>query len=265
MRLHHNPISTCSQKVRLALTEKGLEVEDVILDLQAGDQFDPGYVKLNPNAVVPTLEHEGRVMIESTFINEYLDDAFPEQPLRPANPADRHAMRLINKQVDDALHGACGVLTYAIGARPALLSRPQAEREALLAKIPSPAKRETRRSVIELGADAPAFAEAIQTHHRVLDLADHALADARWLAGDAFSLADCAMAPYVLRVDHLMLTELVESRPHLARWYDAVRARPSWASAVTRWMPNVVVAAFRDAGQALRATHPNIATARTLT
>ena len=259
MKLYHNPISTCSQKVRLVLCEKGIEVDDALLDLQRGDQFDSTYLKLNPNGVVPTLEHAGSVMTESTLINEYIDDAFPAPSLRPAAATGRHRMRLMTKRVDDALHGACGVLTYAIGARPTLLARPEAEREAMLARIPDAVRRETRRSVIERGAEAPAFAAAMDIHHAVLDHAERGLAQSPWIAGETFSLADCALAPYVLRVDHLMLGELIEARPNLGRWYDAVRARPSWTGAVTKWLPDAVVEAFRSAGQALKAEHPRIA------
>lgn len=95
MRLYHNPMSSCSQKVRMALAEKGLAFEDTVLDLQKGDQFDPAYMALNPNAVVPTLEDHGDVLIESTLINEYLDDAYPEVALKPAEPAARHRMRFV--------------------------------------------------------------------------------------------------------------------------------------------------------------------------
>ena len=59
MKLYHNIVSTCSQKVRLVLAEKNLVYESEFLDLQRGDQFAPDYLKLNPNAVVPTLEDDG--------------------------------------------------------------------------------------------------------------------------------------------------------------------------------------------------------------
>ena len=77
LELHHTNVSTCSQKVRLVLAEKRLEFESHEVDLIGGAQHDSEYVKLNPNHVVPTLIHDGRVLIESTLINEYLDDAFP--------------------------------------------------------------------------------------------------------------------------------------------------------------------------------------------
>ena len=66
MKLYHAAPSTCSQKVRLVLAEKGLDYESVELDLQAGDQFEPGYLDKNPNGVVPTLEDGSATLIEST-------------------------------------------------------------------------------------------------------------------------------------------------------------------------------------------------------
>lgn len=252
MRLHHNAISTCSQKVRLVLAEKQLPCEDAIVDLQAGEQFAPAYVALNPNAVVPTLEHDGHVLIESTLINEYLDDAFPEPRLRPEAPADRHRMRLATKRLDEPLHAACGVLTYAIGVRPTMLARPREEVDALLDAIPDERKRAARRSVVEQGVAAPEVANALEAHAALFDQFEAWLTESEWLAGAHFSLADCALAPYVLRVDHLALgPRFIEPRPALARWYEAMRARESWETAVLRWLPEAVVSGFRAAGEAV--------------
>lgn len=127
MQLYHNAVSTCSQKVRMVIHEKGQMVEDNLIDLQKGEQFGEDYVKLNPNAVVPTLIDDDKVMIESTLINEYLDDVYPEKGLKPENEAERYLMRLICKKIDDSLHPACGIVTYSIGMRPGLLARPKAE------------------------------------------------------------------------------------------------------------------------------------------
>ena len=82
---HHGP-STCSQKVRLILELKKLPYESKEVNLLAGEQHDPEYVKLNPNHAVPTLVTNNGVLIESNLILEYLDDAFPEIPARPSMP-----------------------------------------------------------------------------------------------------------------------------------------------------------------------------------
>ena len=63
LTLYHGRTSVCSVKVRLALAEKGVPFDSRLLTLR-GDQFDPGYMKLNPNAVVPTLVHDGHVIVE---------------------------------------------------------------------------------------------------------------------------------------------------------------------------------------------------------
>ena len=117
LELYHNAVSTCSQKVRLVLAEKSLDYTSHDIDLVAGGQHDPDYVKLNPNHVVPTLVDDGRVFIESTLINQYLDETRPEVSMRPSDPAARHAMSLFIKRVDEKVHPAASVLTFAIGAR----------------------------------------------------------------------------------------------------------------------------------------------------
>ena len=67
LELYHNINSVCAQKVRIALKEKGQEAKEHLLTLQ-GDKNDPAYLKLNPNGVVPTLVHDGNVIVESSLI-----------------------------------------------------------------------------------------------------------------------------------------------------------------------------------------------------
>ena len=98
LELFHNDMSTCSQKVRLALAEKGLDWTDHHLNLRAADQQKLDYLALNPNGVVPTIRDYGTVVIESTVINEYLDDACPAPLLRPEDASARSRMRLWTKQ-----------------------------------------------------------------------------------------------------------------------------------------------------------------------
>ena len=209
--LHHASLSSCSQKVRLVLAEKGLDFESKEIDLIGGGQHAPDYVKLNPNHVVPTLIHDGAVLIESTLINEYLDDAFPGMPMRPADPVARHAMRLWVKRIDEQVHPAAGVLTYAIGPRVIALQQPPEVREAAIEAIPDPARRALRRSVIEHGVQAPEFAGALRRFIELIDDMESALSSGRWLTGREFGLADAAALPYVLRLDHLAMTPLLDA------------------------------------------------------
>jgi glutathione S-transferase len=248
LELYHNGLSSCSQKVRLVLAEKGLDFESHSVDLVGGEQHAPDYVKLNPNHVVPTLVHDGRVLIESSLINEYLEEAFPQAPQLPADPASRHAVRLWVKRIDEKVHPAAGVVTYAIGPRQMLLGRPAEEREAHIAAIPDPARRAARRSVIEHGVAAPEFAVAIGQFLDLFDAMETALASTRWLSGGEFGLADAAALPYVLRLEHLAMGPLIAARPRLADWLARVKARPSYDTAVSAWAPLPVLELFRSQG-----------------
>ena len=248
--LYHNAASTCSQKVRLVLAEKGIEYESRDVDLVGGGQHDPEYVKLNPNHVVPTLVHDEGVFIESTLINEYLDDAFPTPPLRPAAPADRHAMRMWTKRIDE-LHPNAGIVTYGIGTRSLIAQRSPEEIEATLDAIPDPVRRAQRRSVIEHGVKAPEVAGAIAAFEGMLDAMEQDLAERTWLAGDEYTLAEAAVLPYVMRLDHLAMTPLVERRPRVLDWYRRVRERKSFEAAITDMLPQFFIDLLRSNGEAV--------------
>ncbi len=251
LELYHNALSTCSQKVRLVLAEKGLDFESHPVDLVSGEQHAPDYVKMNPNHVVPTLLHDGRVLIESSLINEYLDEAFPEPPLRPAAAAARHALRLWVKRIDEQVHPSAGIITYAIGVRRLMRKQPREAREAHIAAIPEAARRAARKSVIEHGVKAPEFPGAIGRFVEMLDAMESELQPGAWLSGDGFGLADTAVLPYVLRLDSLAMTPLLseDARPRVADWYARVRARPSYDSAVTQWLPEAALTLFRTGGE----------------
>ena len=91
--LHHAWRSSASRRVRLCLEEKGLAYESHVVDLEKMEHHSPEYLKINPNGVIPALIHDGRALYESGTICEYLDDAFPEPPLRPAGAYERAEMR----------------------------------------------------------------------------------------------------------------------------------------------------------------------------
>ena len=251
LELYHNAISTCSQKVRLTLAHKGVEFESHEIDLLGGGQHDPDYVKLNPNHVVPTLVEDGSVLIESTLINEFVNDRFSEPAMLPADPAVRHGVRLLVKTIDEKVHPATGVVTFAIGPRTLLLRQPKEVREANTNAIPDPARRAARRSVIEHGVKAPEFAGALGTMVGFMDRVDGALASGDWLSGDAFGLADAAVLPYVLRLDNLFMTSVIEARGNLQAWYERVQALPAYTQAVADWLAPPFVNMMRTNGEAV--------------
>src|SRR5258708_11531781 len=117
LELYPTGNSVCAQKVRILLEEKGLPWTSRLMTLR-GDQFDPAYLKLNPNAVVPTLVHDEFPVIESSVILYYLEECFPEPSLMPAAPKARMTARLFNKMIDESVHKAGTILAFAPALRP---------------------------------------------------------------------------------------------------------------------------------------------------
>lgn len=230
LELYHHNTSVCSAKVRFALAEKRLEWRGSYIDLKLGDHLKPDYLKLNPNGVVPTLIHDGKVIIESTLINEYLDDAFPELPLRPKDPYARVQMRLWTKQLDEEIHPATGLLTRAIAFRLRQNAMDLARRTV------DPKKREKVVEVVEKGLDSHLFWDSLRRFQKMLKDMDAALDPGPWLCGSEFSLADIGYAPYVTRLDHLCLQSMWDRLPRLAGWYERIRARPAYQEAIAGWM-----------------------------
>jgi glutathione S-transferase len=251
IELYHFAFSTCSQKVRLVLAEKGLGFTSREVNLMTGEQHDPAYVKLNPMHVVPTLVHDGRVLVESSLIVKYLDDAFPEPPMRPADAFGRYAVDHWLKRLDEELHPAAPTVTFALGPRNLLLQQPEEVREANIAAIPDPVARASRRSVIEHGVKAPEFAGALGVFLDALDAMETELASQPWLSGALFGLADSSVLPYVLRLEHLAMDPLLDrsARPRVADWLARVKARPSYATAVEAWAAPAAVEMMRSQGK----------------
>ena len=136
--LYHNPLSTCSQKVRLVLEYKDLVWENKPIDLFTGENFSEEYLKINPKAQVPVLVDNENKIYESTIINEYLDDAFPKSSLKPRSAYDTSVMRMWTKEVDDKIHTAIGAITLASVLRTMQLKRPKDDVVAEMNKIPEP-------------------------------------------------------------------------------------------------------------------------------
>lgn len=233
--LYHGTTSVCAIKVRLTLAEKALPWDGEVLALQKGDQFRPDYLKLNPNAVVPTLVRDGNVVIESTIIIEYLDETFSTTPLMPQDPYARSQVRLWLRRVDD-LHPYTGTLTAAVAFRHYFMRQTPDGRDAYVARVPDAAKRERLARIMKDGLAAPETADAAQRHDAFIGLMETALGRSSYIGGSAFSLADIAAIPYVNRCDVLGLARLWQDRrPRVTDWLARMRERPSFASAVTAW------------------------------
>jgi len=240
--LYHHGSSVCAAKVRIVLAEKSLPWQGVYVDILRGDQFDPAYMKLNPKAVVPTLVHDGKVIIESSVICEYLDEAFPDPPLKPADPEYRAAMRLWTKAVDEFLHPACAELTFASCHRH-IIGRLSPEKFAQFLDSTPPVSvtadwHARKKEIVRQGMAAPRVDRTFRLYDSYLQKMEDTLAQQPWLTGGTYSLADIAMAPYVNRLDMLGMSEMwVGTRPRLTDWFERIKSRPSFKPALLDMCP----------------------------
>ncbi len=195
MKLYSLPLSHFASRCRIAIREKGLDVEIVAPPGQ--EPFPDEYRRVNPLGKVPALDIGGRVIIESEVINEYLDERFPTPPLMPADPERRAQVRTLSRFHDLYFEPALHPLFFQLDPK-------------------------TR--------DAAAVAPGLAATRERLDQLETLLA-APWAAGETFTLADCTLAPTMLFAT-LVLPILgapspTDDRPRLAQWWQRVQDRPS--------------------------------------
>ena len=224
--------SVCCQKVRITLTAKRLEWDSIKVDLFRSEQYDPRYLALNPKGVVPTLVHDGRPVIESTLICEYLDDTFPDPPLTPADPLQRARMRLWSKMVDEGLHEGVTEISFSAMFRERMRMMPEDLRAARFRNIGDPRRRDRFKSTYELGVHSPFVLHGVAAYERAFKFLEDMLATGGpWILGPRVTLADINLMPYAARLDYLGLLDLwLADRPRIRDWWDTVQQWPSFKS-----------------------------------
>ncbi|PLZ89181.1 glutathione S-transferase [Fischerella muscicola CCMEE 5323] len=205
MKFYYAPASSYCQRVLIALYEKGIDFTPIEVNL-----FDPQarshYMQINPFGKIPTLVTDngqviialvtdnGQVIIEAAIIIEYLDRHFQNQPrLIPEDPELALKVRLLERIIDVYINGG---------------------REALFADTQRPVEERGDRGVVKA--------------KRLLEtgcyLLNERLGGHRWLAGEEFSLADCAAAPTLA---YLRIVYNYKHLPRLTNYVRRLESRPS--------------------------------------
>ena len=230
LTLYHLPHSICSQKVRIALAEKALLWDGRIVDLSRFEHLEPWYLRLNENGLVPTLVHDGAAVVESTVICEYLDEVFPDPPIAPPDALGRARMRAWLRYIDEVPTAAVRVPSFNDVLLPNYAAIPPARMAELIARMPT--RGEFFRRLGQGGFPAEEREAALRQLRRAAERVDRAASP--WLCGGMFTVADACMAPLFQRMEDLRLDRIWADLPGASRWFDAMRARPSWAAAFAR-------------------------------
>jgi glutathione S-transferase len=195
IKLYDAVPSSNSDRVKIALNEKGLAYDRVTLNLAARDQKKPEFLRLNPYGKVPVIDDGGNVLFESCIINEYLDEKYPDPPLMPKDPYLRGRGRLLVDYGLNHLHEPYWTL------RNEFFLKKEAERDRAVLEE----KRRALRSLLRYLEDA--------------------LGDKPYFLGE-FNLTDIDLWPRFGRMEEYGVFP-TPSLPRLTGWLERMKQRPS--------------------------------------
>jgi glutathione S-transferase len=226
--LYNWATSTCSQKVRLVLAEKGLGWEDRRIDSNKSENLSDWYLKLNENGVVPTLTHGADVIIDSSVICEYLDEVFPEISLSPKHAVGRAQMRTWRQFFDEIPTPAIRIPSYNRYIRHKWKGLSKEEFDSLVER--RTIRKHFYRKMGLDGSTAEEEREAIEKLRETVVRMNRALASTPWLVGDQFTLADVSVIPAIVRMSDIGLGNLWGDLPRVMSWFERVQRRPSFGA-----------------------------------
>jgi glutathione S-transferase len=240
---HAEPLAN-SLKSMIPLFEKDLPFESIYVDLHKFEQHSEWFTAINPEGQVPVLDHDGVIITHTTVINEYLEDVFPDVPLRPRDAEGAARMRYWNKFVDDHVMNHVSMHGWHRMIRVITQGIESGEFEKLMERIPLPDQRKkwmTARS----GFSEADLANATSKIEYAIDKIEAQFAKTEWLAGDEYSLADINFYSHCGAMVERMFPDLaIATRcPRLIDWRDRVTARPAVEKALA--MPDHTMPGLR--------------------
>ncbi len=204
LTLHYNPLSTYSQKVLIALYERGIAFDSAIVQFSDSASW-AAFRELNPLGKIPLLVDGQDQIPESSIIVEYLDAYADGAPLIPSDPALALRARLLDRLADGYVNNTFQTIFFD-GRKP-----------------------EAAREPVRVAAAL----KALQT---VLGRFEQELTGGPWLLGETFSIADCALAPPLV---YLQGMGLLKDLPKLEAYLGRVKERPSVARVLEEAAPYV--------------------------
>ena len=234
LHLYHSALSNCAMRVRMTLEEKKLPWTSHHLDITKKEHITPEYFGINPNGVVPTLVHDGVVIIESDDIIDHIDKTFPEPPLRPASAEDLETMYWWMKSAIQ-IH-VTGIKTYIYYHKMQGKMRQSEEQKQAYEKL------QTNEELIAFhkrssgdGFSAEEAKTAEDNIDRFFEKAEEVLQHSDWLVGDQFTLADITWVPV-----HFTLAGTgydFDRFPAVQGWANRLRERECFQKGILEWCP----------------------------
>ncbi len=217
-----------SLKPMLALYEKGLAFTPHFLNPAVFEHHEGWFKKINPRGQVPALDHDGKIITESTVICEYLEDVFPDvKPLRPKDPYLIAQMRMWTKWVDEYFCWCVSTIGWERAIGPMARAISEEEFEEKMKHIPIP-EQVTKWRNARNGFPKEILEEEMRKVRISIARLEARLAESPWLAGPDYTLADiCNFA--IANGMERGFSDTVNDRdtPHLMDWIRRINDRPA--------------------------------------
>ncbi|PBL03221.1 glutathione S-transferase [Armillaria gallica] len=204
LKLYGSPFSTCTKRVATVLYEKKVPFEIYSVNLAAGEHKTPSYLEKQPFGVVPYIDDDGFILYESRAISRYIALKYESQGTKLIPTDDLKKIALF-EQAASVEQSSFDPYATAVG----------------MEKIIKPRKG--------IQANEVTVEAALTSLSAKLDAYDVILAKQKYLAGDDVTLADLFHIPWgvLLAVGG---SDIMESKPNVARWWKDITSRPSWAA-----------------------------------
>ena len=201
MKLYGHPWSNAARRVQMLCEECGIPYAYQLVDLMKGEQYTPTFLALNPNSKVPVMDDDGFVLWESQAIMRYLADKHKAVDWYPTEPKTRARIEQWLDWNQTRLGQEAGKIMYNTHF----------------------AGDKRNDKAIE---DAKKWLE------KILPVLDDELKQHSYLGDDQPNLADIAVATNMAYLD--MCQYDLKPYPAVARWYDSMKKRPSFAKTVPK-------------------------------
>ena len=232
---HWEPVGH-SARVLICLHEVGVEFKSYYVDLLQFEHFSDAFLAMNPMGQVPVLRVDDVVMTESSLINEYLAESYPEAGLAQLDALGWYQTQAWSKYADYNLGSSLATLGCRKCLVPRLRDMDEKELEKSIEAIPVP----ERRAGWEVAANDAYTDEMIGNSERKLSLVigrmEKVLADAQWLAGEQYSIAD--IDTFAMMRSFPDLAPQIANRndaPATFDWLERIAARPAVEEALSKY------------------------------
>jgi len=234
LHLYHGAISTASQRVRLLLAELDLPYTSHLVNMRKQEHINDTYLAINPKGLLPALEDDCNVVVESNEILIYLDDAYGGKRFQPMTAERLDAQKTLMTLASD-LHGYSKYLYYEFLFKPLVRKTQQQmvefEKQQKDKKLVWFHKTLSERG----GYDEEQLLSAFRSVEVILDVIEDQLDVDTYLLGGDVQLADLSLFPNIYRLQQMGYP--LQPRKRIRRWLKSMKKRESYRTAITKFEP----------------------------